>query len=354
MTLYAAVDQGLYIGKQAIEGEAATAGTLYGAKLITSGDLSMDSNVIDGVAGFGGGIYFDKSTRTYIVPKFKFDCRVTLDTLMAYLAAVGMRVTTGASSPYSHTFTPYRYNGDFPFFTIAMIYGQRALISASLLPVLVRDCKIIGLSFKIGAKDAITMSMEFVGRNSGKGHGTEVFTFDDSSHYPSPTISTNTFGLPSWMNLAGDLCVEEATYDWKAKAVTDIACIGKSEIAGVLITEAGWDISLKMPLNEASKFVWEGVMYGTGYQSLTNLQKSNLSSLSSAIPEGAHSFLMNSGEFITGTTPWSINGIFPSVQYVSANISGGNPLTVDVKARSFGYDWSMVVVNDKDSAGMTI
>lgn len=365
MTIFARVDQGLYIGQQTAtaptipDGEAYSALNLYGAKLITNGTLSVDGNIIEGVAGFGGGIYFDKSIRTFIVPRFSYDCRVTLGTLMAYLLAMGSKTTTGAGPDYLHHYDPYRFNADFPEFTIAMVYGQKTIagvpdIANSLLPVLTRDCKITEFGFKIGAKDAITMNMGYVGRNSGRGKGTETFVFDNSSHYPTPDIATNTFTLPTWMGTTAGLCVSEADYRWSAKTVTDIACIGKTETLGVLITEAGWDINLMMPLTEVSKSVWEGINYGIGYTALTTLQKSNLSSLTSAIPEGAHTFVMNTGEFITGVIPWSIKGQFDDVQWMSSSVRNGDPLMLDVKGRTFGYNWYLECVNDQTSAAMQL
>jgi hypothetical protein len=358
MTVFAKVDQGLYIGVQTAtpptipEGEAYSATNLYGAKLITDGTLSVEGNTIDGVAGFGAGIYFDKSVRTFVIPKFQFNARVTLDGLMAYLVALGSITTTGSVAPFSHRIDPYVFNSNFPFFTIAMLYGQTAIGSA-LLPVLSRDCKITEFTFKLGAKEAVTMSMGFTGRNSGKGKGTEVYAFDSTSHYPSPGIAANVFSLPTWMGVSG-LCVTEAEYKWSAKTVTDIACIGKSETLGVLITEAGWDISLKMVFNDGSVGVFTGVNYGTEYAALLSGDQLNLSSLTGKIPEGAHSFVMNSSEYVTGTTPFSVGFTFPDVQWTMATVQSNDPLMIDVKAKTFGANWYGTVVNSRTHAQMIL
>lgn len=346
---FVAADLGLYMGKQGAKGTAATA--LKGAIAFTKFENTPEIETVDGVPMLGpNGFYMQQSVGTAVKTTQTAEGWVGLELFPAMLFTGMMtKGSTTGTTAYTHPYAPIVKNSALPYITIGMVYGESTTAGTGITggTHIIRDARLTQFRFTISSTDAIKFTAQWMGLNMGAGSGSETFTPGSTYVIPNPNGSANTYTFPSW--IPSSVCCNSVDVEWAAQTVQTPPCLGAGEHGDTLITQAGWTLTFKMQLDVNSIKAYNQVL------GKADALPSGTTGILPGLKTGAFSFLANSDTVVpTTSTPYSLAGSFPSLQWSAPRITDDSPNELTLVAKSFGSDQSFTVVNATASAGMTI
>jgi hypothetical protein len=332
-------DTGVYFGKQSSKGTAKVA--LLGAKQFTRMEVTTELQRFDGVPFLGpDGVYMGQSVGTAVLTTVNGEGWLDLGMgALILLSGIGAKGTTTGSAAYSHPFTPYVKNSAWPYLTMGFVYGESTTAGTGLSggTHILRDMRLTAFGLTISSTEAIRFTGQWQGLNMGAGN-TPTFTPGAAQVIPNPNGTANTYTFPSWVPVG--VCVNSVALNWTAQTVQAPPCLGAGEYGDILITQAGWELTYRMQLDSNSITAYNQIL------AKADTFPTGTSGLVPGLKTGAFSFLANSDTLVpTTSTPYSIAGSFPSLQWVSAKITNDSPNMVEIVARSYGSDQTFTPTN---------
>lgn len=341
--------EALYLAKQSAKGTPNT--TLKMVSSYTSYNSTMNKEEVPIPPGLGRSFYTQPSFNGSFIGESTADGILTLSRLPSHIFSPFCSFTTDATAApiYTHTYVPLASNTTMPWFTSAAVYGKSGTPGLGIQTKVMRDTRITSASFMVAGGEAPSFNLGFNNLNEGVGAGTETFSIDSDFYMPIPSDSTsNLFTPPSWWPSV--YCIQSINNEWANQATNAGPCLNSGEYADILTTQAGWTLTMQLPYDANSKQIYNHMTY------LTNTSIPSYSAVRPGYKEGAFSYKVSTQQVIPTTiVPYSLTVNFPDLQWISANISSGQtPVMVEVVAKSFGTNWTAVVVNDKTNAQMTL
>jgi hypothetical protein len=347
---FVAADLGLYMGLQGSKGAAATA--LKGAIAFTKFENNPEIVITDGVPMLGpNGFYMQQSVGTAVRTTQSAEGWVGLELFPAMIFGAFMTkgTTTGSGADKTHPYTAIAKNSGLPYITIGLVYGESSVAGTGITggTDIIRDARLTQFRFTISSLDAIKFTAAWAGLNMSAGSG-QTFTPNTSYVIPNPNGTGNTYTFPSF--IPSSVCVNSIDIEWAAQSVQSPPCLGSGEYGDTLITQAGWTLTFKMQLDVNSIKAYNQIL-----NKADTLAASNTTGFTPALKTGAFSFLANSDTVVaTTSTPYSLAGSFPSLQWSAPKITDDSPNELTIVAKSFGSDQTFTVVNALASGAMTI
>lgn len=341
-------DLGVYIKKQSGKGSAATA--LIGAQQFTKITPTSEIVRIDGVPLLGpNGIYMAQSIGT--VYQSTIDGEGWLDLGMGsamLLQGFMLKGSTTGSAAFTHPHTSIVKNSALPYETIGFVYGESTSAGSGITggTHIVRDNRQTGFTLTLSSTAAPQFTAQWKGLNMGAGTS-PTFTPGAAQVIPNPNGTANTYTFPSW--IPSSVCCNSVRLAWTAETVYAPPCLGAGEYGDILITQAGWELTFNMQL-DVNSIIAHNQILGKADAFTTGT-----SATSPTLKTGAFSFLANSDTLIpTTSTPASLAGSFPSLQWVSAKITDDSPNMLEIVARSYGSDQTLTPTNAIAGGSYTI
>jgi hypothetical protein len=341
-------DMGVYAGKQSAKGTAKAA--LLGAQQFTKFEVVPEIIKTDGVPILGpNGIYMGQSIGEVVQITMNGEGWLDLGMGAAVLLQGWLlKGTTSGSAAFTHPHTPIVKNSALPYETLGFVYGESTTPGTGITggTHIVRDIRQTGFKLTISSTDAIKFTAQWKGLNMGAGTS-PTFTPGAAQVIPNPNGTANSYVFPSW--IPSSVCCNLVDIEWAAQSVYSPPCLGSGEYGDILITEAGLTLTFKMQLDVNSIIAYNQIL------AKADAFSAGTSSLVPGLKTGAFSFLANSDTVVpTTSTPNSIAGSFPSLQWVSARITDESPNMLEVVARSFGSDFTITPVNSIAGGSYTL
>lgn len=333
-------DLGLYGAKQS-GGKGSATVALIGAQQFTKVTPTDEIIKVDGVPILGpNGIYMGQSVGTVV--QQTLDVEGWLDLGMGTAMLLQGFMVKGSSTgttAISHPHTAIVKNSALPYLTLGIVYGESTTPGTGITggTHIRRDNRLTGFGLTLSSTEAPQFTAQWKGLNMGAGTS-PTFTPGAQQIIPNPNGTGNTWTWPSWIPTS--VCCNSVKMNWTAQTVYSPPCLGAGEYGDILITQAGWELTFNMQLDVNSIKVYNQIL------GKADALASGTSSMSPTLKTGAFSFLANSDTIIaTTSTPNSIAGSFPSLQWVSAKITDDSPNMLEVVARSFGADQIITPTN---------
>jgi hypothetical protein len=343
-------DLGLYMGLQSSKGTAATA--LKGAIAFTKFENNAEIMATDGVPMLGpNGFYMQQSVGTAVKATQSGEGWVGLELFpaMVFGAFMTKGTTTGAGADKTHPYTAIVKNSGLPYITIGLVYGENTTPGTGIAggTHVIRDSRLTQFRFTISSLDAIKFTAQWMALNMSSGTG-QSFTPNTSYVIPNPNGTANTYTFPSF--IPASVCVNSIDVEWSAQSVQSPPCLGSGEYGDTLITQAGWTLTFKMQMDVNSIKAYNQIL-----GKADTLAASNTAGFTPVLKTGAFSFLANSDTVVpTTSTPYSLSGSFPSLQWSAPKITNESPNELTIVAKTFSSDQSFTFVNALASGAMTI
>jgi hypothetical protein len=341
-------DLGGYFGKQSTKGTAKVA--LIGAQQFTKLQNTSEIIRVDGVPLLGpNGIYMGQSIGTVVKQTIDgegwFDLGMGAAILLQGFMAKG---TSTGTTAISHPHSAIVKNSALPYETVGFVYGESTTPGTGITggTHIIRDCRQTGFGLTISSTDAIKFTAQWMGLNMGAG-SSPTFTPGAAQVIPNPNGTGNTYTFPSW--IPSSVCCNSVRLAWTAQTVYSPPCLGAGEYGDILITQAGCELTFNFQLDVNSIIAHNQVL------AKADTFASGTSSMTPVLKTGAFSFLANSDTVVaTTSTPYSLAGSFPSLQWVDARITDESPNMVEIIARSFASDFTFTPTNAIAGGSYTI
>jgi hypothetical protein len=332
-------DTGVYAGKQSAKGTAKVA--LLGAQQFTKMEVTPEILRIDGVPQLGpNGFYMAQSLGTAVKTTVNGEGWLDLGIGAAILLQSFMtKGTTTGSAAYTHPHTAIVKNSTMPYLTLGFVYGESTSPGTGITggTHILRDMRPTAFTLTISSTDAIKFTGQWQGLNMGAG-SSPTFTPGAAQVIPNPNGTANTYTFPSWIPVG--VCCNSVQLAWTAQTVQAPPCLGAGEYGDILIEQAGWELTFRMQLDVNSIIAYNQIL------AKADTLGAGTSALIPGLKTGAFSFLANSDTVVpTTSTPNSLAGSFPSLQWVSARITNESPNMLEIVARTFGGDYTFSPTN---------